>query len=218
MPEAIVMDARTQGHRSDYPRIFALFGQDPTDYRALIQIPFNSSEVNLRLFYQRRPPKLLDAGDTEQPSYTVTITRTGDTAIVTCAQAHGFDLFDRIIVSGAVEPEYNGTHEITVTGSTTFTYPVTGTPSSPATGTIIATPDVQAGNLALNEIPFRYHLQVLLPGLKAKLRESKGDARWKTYVADYQAGQKTMKRELVRLQAEYPQLPSHFGDRAHTGS
>lgn len=67
---------------------------------------------------------------------TVTITSAAGVATVTTPVAHALknDTFMRI--SGANEADYNGDFVITVTGATTFTYPITGTPASPATGTI----------------------------------------------------------------------------------
>jgi hypothetical protein len=43
-----------------------------------------------------------------------------------------------VTIAGATQTEYNGTFTITVTGASTFTYPVAGTPATPATGTITA--------------------------------------------------------------------------------
>ena len=220
VPEAMVMEYRTGNYRSSYPRIFALFGQDPTTFVDLIQIPTADADVPLRVFYQKQPPRLLDFGDPEQPSFTLAagaLTRVGQTATVVTPTPHGFQTFDRVIVAGAVQPEYNGTFQIIVTGVLTFTYTVTGAPATPATGTITANPDVATGNAALNEIPQRFHVKVVLNGVKAKLRESKGDARWQKLEADYRMGVKNMKTELARFQGEIRQLPSFFGDRNPSG-
>jgi hypothetical protein len=114
----------------------------------------------------------------------------------------------------ADQPEYNGTFQIIVTGVAAFTYTVTGSPATPATGgPITANPDVATANAALNEIPQRFHVRAVLNGVKAKLRESKGDARWQKLEADYQMGVANMKTELARFQGEIRQLPSFFGDR-----
>lgn len=64
------------------------------------------------------------------------ITRASQTATVTCAANHGLATGDYVRIAGAVETEYNGVYQVTVTGATTFTYTVVGTPSTPATGTI----------------------------------------------------------------------------------
>ena len=44
-----------------------------------------------------------------------------------------------VIIRGAAQDEYNGIFSITVTGLDDYTYTVTGTPATPATGTITAT-------------------------------------------------------------------------------
>ena len=70
-----------------------------------------------------------------------------------------------------------------------------------------------AANAALQEIPARFHVNVLLNGVKAKLRESKGDARWKKYSADYGAGLAQLKQQKSRFRSEHRRPPSFFGDR-----
>ena len=64
------------------------------------------------------------------------ITRSGTTATVTTATAHGFSTGDVALIAGAAGAAYNGEFVVTVTGSTSFTYDVAGSPSTPATGTI----------------------------------------------------------------------------------
>jgi hypothetical protein len=69
---------------------------------------------------------------------TVTsITRASTTATVT-ATAHGFTTGDQVNIRGAVQTDYNGDFLVTVTDANTFTYTVSGSPATPATGTIIA--------------------------------------------------------------------------------
>jgi len=65
------------------------------------------------------------------------ITRATATATVTCT-AHGFTSGDQVNIRGADQTEYNGDFLVTVTDANTFTYTVSGTPATPATGTIIA--------------------------------------------------------------------------------
>lgn len=77
------------------------------------------------------------------------------------------------------------------------------------------TPGAQltADDAALQEIPSRFHVSVLLVGLKAKLRESKGDARWRKLEADYQKGITTMKEVKARFASSHRRPPSFFGPR-----
>lgn len=68
------------------------------------------------------------------------ITRSGNTATVTTSVAHswatGWD--KNIQIKGADQTDYNIVTKITVLSTTTFTYIVAGTPTTPATGTITA--------------------------------------------------------------------------------
>lgn len=81
------------------------------------------------------------------------ITRSGQTATVTTASDHNLASNVPVTIAGAVETEYNGSNiEITVTGLDTFTYTVSGTPSSPATGTITAS--FTSANIPVQSVSF----------------------------------------------------------------
>lgn len=64
---------------------------------------------------------------------------------------------------------------------------------------------------AIKAIPEKYHQLVLVPGLRAKARESKGDARWQIALAAYQNGLKFMQEEENRFKGQSRQVPSFFG-------
>jgi hypothetical protein len=66
------------------------------------------------------------------------ITRVSSTATAV-ATGHGMLTNDYVVIKGANQPEYNGIHQITRVDDDTFTYAVTGTPATPATGTITTT-------------------------------------------------------------------------------
>ena len=66
------------------------------------------------------------------------ITRVSTTATVTTGLAHGFSTGNVVYIKGADQSDYNILAQITVTGGTTFTYTVAGSPTTPATGTIEA--------------------------------------------------------------------------------
>lgn len=67
------------------------------------------------------------------------ITRSGTTATATSSSAHGLQVGDEVLIQGANETEYNGVQTVTAVGSTTtFDYEVSGSPATPATGTITA--------------------------------------------------------------------------------
>ena len=67
------------------------------------------------------------------------ITRSGSTATVTTGSAHNLVTGAEITMSGATQTEYNVTAIVTVTGPTTFTYTVSGSPATPATGSPVYT-------------------------------------------------------------------------------
>ena len=95
-------------------------------------IPASTSLISNGLNYETD-----SAGTVSNISLSVnTLTSAGGTATATFLSAHGLGSGMEVIISGAVETDYNGTFTITVTSSTTFEYAVSGSPSSPATGTI----------------------------------------------------------------------------------
>lgn len=75
------------------------------------------------------------------------LTSVGAVATATTFIPHGFSTNDYVTVGGAIQASYNVRAQITVTGAKTFTFAVTGSPVSPATGTISATyaSDAQGG-------------------------------------------------------------------------
>lgn len=64
------------------------------------------------------------------------ITRSGTTATVTYASNHNVGDQQPVRISGADQAEYNGSFIATKVSDTVFTIQVTGTPASPATGTL----------------------------------------------------------------------------------
>ena len=75
--------------------------------------------------------------DDAKRSQSVTITRSGTTATV-ALNAHGYSVGARVIIAGASQAAYNGTKTILSVATNSFTYEVTGSPATPATGTITA--------------------------------------------------------------------------------
>lgn len=69
----------------------------------------------------------------------LTLTNVGTLATFTTRNAHGLTTGDVVLVEGANELAFNGSHTITVTSPTTFTFVCIEVPSAtPATGTITA--------------------------------------------------------------------------------
>ena len=60
------------------------------------------------------------------------------TVTLSISSGHNFVVGQYITVAGANETAYNGTYQVTAITSTTVQYAITGTPTSPATGTITA--------------------------------------------------------------------------------
>lgn len=71
-------------------------------------------------------------------TYTASsVTRAGSTATFNTTVTNALESGMSVVVSGATQTEYNGTHTIaSIVAGDTFTYTVTGTPATPATGTI----------------------------------------------------------------------------------
>ena len=74
------------------------------------------------------------------PIYAASLTYSSGTGLATFGTAapHGLVTGDGAIIKGAVQGDYNGPVNITVTDAYHFTYPVIGSPASPATGTVYA--------------------------------------------------------------------------------
>lgn len=68
-------------------------------------------------------------------SKTITITRASATATAACT-AHGFVAGQTVLISGATETGYNGEFRVLTAATDDFTFEVTGSPATPATGTI----------------------------------------------------------------------------------
>lgn len=66
------------------------------------------------------------------------LTRSGQTATAVTTAAHEFETGDKVTIAGAGQSEYNGTFTVNKKDDVTFEYTVTGSPATPATGTITA--------------------------------------------------------------------------------
>ena len=219
VPESVIMDINQDAsYTADLPRQFAIHGQDETTFLPYIQIPRNLGATTLKIFYQPMPPILYDAGDPTLITALVvsSIVRSGSDpyyATVTTAADHSLDTNESVIITGADQAEYNGTWLVTVTGATTFMYTLAANPAvSPATGAAItATLNLAWHNRRLLAIPVKYHETVLAWGLKERMRESKGDARWEYAKGQYETGKRDLLKEEARFQSSFRQIPSFFG-------
>lgn len=93
-------------------------------------LQLSSETAGARIYYT------LDSSDPWQPTLNRMvsgITRSGTTATAT-ATSHGYTVGQLVRMSGALQPEYNGIFSITAVSANTFSYTVTGSPTTPATG------------------------------------------------------------------------------------
>jgi len=75
---------------------------------------------------------------------SVTITRSASTASVSHT-AHGLVANDYVVIRGADQPEYNGPKLISNVTTNAYDFSVSGTPTTPATGTITSTGAILSG-------------------------------------------------------------------------
>ncbi len=94
------------------------------------------------------------------------ITRSGTTATVTFAAAHGLSDGDPVLMAGANQSEYNGIFQARRSSSTVVTIEVTGSPATPATGTITGKP--------YTESYFKFTKYAVADGDDVVLHESDG--------------------------------------------
>ena len=131
----------------DMPVNVELLGTSTSDFPATVTVKVTAKEAISPFIAIERAFVVLraDTGGDLPAKESVTITESGGTATV-AHTAHGVPDGTRIEIEGAVEQEYNGVHTITVTGVNEYTYPIQGSPSSPATGTILATSIILFGD------------------------------------------------------------------------
>lgn len=86
------------------------------------------------------------ANNTTTTNLTISsLTRVGSTATATTASNHALGTGSVAVIRGATNPEYNGAFVVTVTGPNTFTYSVTGAPTTPDPGVpLVVRPFTQA--------------------------------------------------------------------------
>jgi len=98
--------------------------------------------TKLRVFLEATLPVgarwVPQVAQTQSVGTVSSITRSGTTATATIATAHGLQSAESVVIAGASDSLYNGTFNITVTSTTTFTYTMSGTPAANASGTLTA--------------------------------------------------------------------------------
>lgn len=218
VPESVVFDLRASSYNTDSPRYYSLHNQDEVTYLGRIQIPINVGPHSLVLFYQSNPPFMMDAGDSDAaPDVAVSaLAFDSATGIATAtATDHGFENGQQVVIVDDGNGDYDGSFPVTVEGPDAFTFTLVG--SSPVDApTATATLDIRQANRAVLRVPSKYHQTVLTWGLRAKLRESKGDARFEFAQGEFAKNLTHMLKEEARAQGSMRQLPSFFGSDRST--
>jgi hypothetical protein len=98
----------------------------------------------------------------------VTITRSGSTATVVHESGHGYQTGQKVCIFGAEQGEYNGIKTIAYIDSTSYSFTVSGTPATPATGTITSNRVVLDGDTnssgVLQDTTFAYTSDLAVTG------------------------------------------------------
>lgn len=90
--------------------------------------------------------ELLTIQSSTPPILEVTLTRVGTLATGTTEVPHDYRSSDWVLITAEGSPlveDYNGRHPVTVTGPTTFTFPVASGLTTPVTATVTFTGDAE---------------------------------------------------------------------------
>lgn len=104
---------------------------------------------------------------TAQSLSVASIVRIGNVAIVTTTVDHEIASNVAVTISGAVQTEYNGVQIVIVTATNQFEFDVSGTPVTPATGTILA--GFTAASVPVQSVDFETTEQTVNQSLDAVL-------------------------------------------------
>lgn len=114
------------------------------------------------------------------------ITSTGGIATATISGGHLYRAGQAVKVSGATQTEYNGDVNVLEVTGTTFTYAVSGSPASPATGTISAKTAPLGWEIAFTGTNKRAYRSLNASSNKPYLRVDDGlDPAWTTNYAKF---------------------------------
>lgn len=116
---------------------------------------------NTRAFVVTPELSVAQTGQAVVNASVTSITRSGTTATATTDEYHDIVTGQYVTISGANETDYNGAFEATSTGADTFEYEVSGSPSSPATGTITAAYIVSVAESGFTPTPGQVAVYVL---------------------------------------------------------
>jgi len=122
-----------------------------------------------------------DTGDFPFEETVGQIVRSGATATVTHT-GHNLKTNDIAVIRGAGEQEYNGPFAITKIDNDSYSYTVTGTPSTPASGTIISSGGAISGLTNGSGNISSSRTFTLSQPVKGTVRKSTGTPRFKNFL------------------------------------
>lgn len=138
------------------------------------------AESDLSVIENARALMEADAGGDLPSDDVVTITRSGSTATVTHT-AHGLESGAQVVIRDADQSEYTGIKTITNVTTNTYDFTVSGSPTTPATGTILATAVILNGTTnasgIIQDTQFNYTNDQPYRG---RIRKSSGSPNYRT--------------------------------------
>lgn len=147
----------------------------PWDTQKLRLVPPPDADDTAHLTVVREPLSAISIASQDDPLSVSGITNDGAGTATATLAAPNADLVtgDYVTIAGATQTEYNGARAITVVDASTFTFAYTGSPASPATGTITYARNIAAHGF---EFPARNHYGLLNWALhKAYLHRERQD-------------------------------------------
>jgi hypothetical protein len=113
-------------------------GNGQTNVINAVTLTITVTDINGAVIENARVLLEANTGGPAPSGDTVTITRSGTTASVSHT-AHGMSNGDKVVIRDANEEDYNGVFTISNVTTNGYDYTVSGSPTTPATGTIKAT-------------------------------------------------------------------------------
>jgi len=120
-----------------------------------------------------------DTGGPYPYQVSVGITRSGSTATV-AHTTHGLVTGNQVLIEGCNQGEYNGVFTITWIDADSYSYTVSGTPATPATGSPISTFVIVTGLTSSGQITSTARAYSSSQPYKGRVRKSTGSPYYKT--------------------------------------
>lgn len=144
---AVTINVFGGGNTPTYKNLAA--GSTTTIVAGLVSCTVTIKDISGNNLQDIRVLVLAAAGGPMPFETVVTATASGTTATITHA-THGMATNDYVTIKGADQQEYNGVHQITRIDAGSYSYTMSGSPVSPATGTLKATYTALSGLTDVN--------------------------------------------------------------------